>query len=635
MSAVRFGALFMVVVYLGLLPAHAVMLTGQVRLFILVLTAVALVVSGLAAVATTVLPERRVPGLVGLLFALPIVTTEAQLAATRELELTAVLMLVMVAIGALAISRRSVVVGLAAAIATWAVIVVVRDPQPADQVGLYAVQLALAGGLAGCMFIIRERTFARLDRARRRNNAQRDELDVLRAQAAADLERLSSLVQASPLGLALSDEHGLLVQVNRAVCQMVGLPASDLLGKGASSFTHPDDLEFISRSGEAIASAPDGVAKIETRYVRSDGEVIWVWLTLTHVPGPAGEVWTLAHVQDITDRKASDERLRQSLQVIEAAGIVSHTVQLGEDPRRVIVEQTRKIADASSVQFIEKLGEDQLVVTTSDGHPDLTGTVISMAETSMSVHVWRTAETVFIDEAHGHPKASPRLLEQANAQSAMWVPALVDGEVVAIVSIVWSQRVGRVTELQRTAVDTIVAESALAMMSERMRHSLEEWSMTDPLTGLLNRRGWEREVSELNANRRVQQWPTIVALLDFDHFKAYNDTLGHAAGDAALSGFGTALTGARRPKDLVARWGGEEFAIALTNCPADAAPSALERLARCVPGDLTCSVGWTVLQPDEDMGVALKRADKALYVAKDSGRDQIRGDVEPATEPSY
>jgi diguanylate cyclase (GGDEF)-like protein len=318
--------------------------------------------------------------------------------------------------------------------------------------------------------------------------------------------------------------------------------------------------------------------------------------------------------------------------VIEAARIVAHTVQLGEDPRQVIVDQTRQIAGAASVQFIERLDEGHLVVTTSSGFPDLTGTRIGLTETSISGHVWRSTETVFVDEAHSHPLASPRLLGRANARSTMWAPVLIDGEVVAIVSIVWSQRVGQVTQLQRAAVDTIVSEAALALMSERMRRSLEEWSMTDPLTGLLNRRGWERQVVALDAARREEQSPTIVALLDFDHFKAYNDTHGHAAGDTALSGFGTAVSGARRTNDLVARWGGEEFAIALPDCPAPAAVSALERLTRCVPRELTCSVGYTLLRPDEEIGDAMRRADKALYAAKDSGRNQIRSDTGPVVE---
>jgi diguanylate cyclase (GGDEF)-like protein/PAS domain S-box-containing protein len=465
--------------------------------------------------------------------------------------------------------------------------------------------------------------------------SQRDELSARGARTHADLVRLQELVYASPVGLTVSDEHGRLVQVNREIGQMVGLSEAELLGSSAAIFTHPGDLEFISRSGETILASPEGIAKIETRYVHTDGSVLWVWLTLTHVAGPEGQVWTLAHVQDITQRKESEEQLRLSHQVIQAARVIAHAVQRGDDPRQLIVEQAREIAGAASVQFVEQLDAEHLVVTTSSGEPGLTGTQIGLDDTSPCGQVWATGQPVFMDTTPERADPHQRQLENAEACSTIWAPVLVDGVVVAIVVIVWPQRVDDVTDLQRTALDTIVAETSLALMSERLRHSLEEWSVTDPLTGLLNRRGWERQIEALDAERREVQWPTVIAILDFDHFKAFNDTHGHPAGDTALRSFGAAVKAVLRDKDLVARWGGEEFAIALPNCPPAAAQPALQRLAGCVAPGLTCSIGFTLMGPEGDVNEAIRRADQSLYAAKDSGRDQIRTDSTPVPELSH
>lgn len=515
-------------------------------------------------------------------------------------------------------SRRWVLPVPAVSAATGRAVVVSRRHIDLTTATVVAVSLAAT-------LIDRARGRADRTRALRRIQDQEAELATLRAAADTDQERLRQFVHASPVGLALSDEHGRMVQVNEALCQLVGLQEADLIGQSAASFTHPDDMEFLSRSGQVIHDSAQGVARVETRYVRAGGEVFWVLLTLTHVTGPAGKVWTLAHVQDITDRKDSESRLRQSHQVVEAARLVAHAVQRGEDFRQVVVDQTLAIVNASSVCFAEKVDADDLSVIASSGDPDLTGTRISLMETSMSGHVWRTGTTEFVNDTAGHPRTSPRLFAKAKARSMMWTPVLVDGAVVAILTVAWSQPVEQVTQLQRAAVDTIVAEAALAWMSESSRHSLEQWSMTDPLTGLLNRRGWESQVAAMDGHRTRDRVPTIIALLDFDHFKTFNDSRGHTAGDTALSEFGTAVNASRRTHDLVARWGGEEFAIALFGCPPAAAPAALQRIASCLPPELSCSIGYTVLKPDEDVNPAIRRADEALYAAKESGRDQVRG----------
>ncbi|AUU04508.1 MULTISPECIES: GGDEF domain-containing protein [Raoultella] len=164
------------------------------------------------------------------------------------------------------------------------------------------------------------------------------------------------------------------------------------------------------------------------------------------------------------------------------------------------------------------------------------------------------------------------------------------------------------------------------------RNTLNDLSMLDPLTGLYNRRGLQNRLDTLLA---VSDSDHHVLLLDIDHFKAYNDHYGHMMGDQALIQVSAAIRNAVRSRDIVARFGGEEFMVLLTNSTTEAASLAAERIRQqvydlkiphmfneSVATNVTISIGMTPLM-DSDIDGALKRADTALYEAKGQGRNII------------
>lgn len=116
--------------------------------------------------------------------------------------------------------------------------------------------------------------------------------------------------------------------------------------------------------------------------------------------------------------------------------------------------------------------------------------------------------------------------------------------------------------------------------------------------------------------------PLCVALLDLDYFKAYNDTHGHLAGDTVLASLGQSWLSMLRPQDLLVRWGGEEFALALPDCPVDCALEVLERLRAQVPDGQAASAGLACWDGLETIEALMSRADAALYEAKRTGRDR-------------
>jgi diguanylate cyclase (GGDEF)-like protein len=173
--------------------------------------------------------------------------------------------------------------------------------------------------------------------------------------------------------------------------------------------------------------------------------------------------------------------------------------------------------------------------------------------------------------------------------------------------------------LLASAVWLCAAELPALLISQlhRAQADFHTLASTDALTRLANRRAWDDRIGELLADRSQ----VAVLLLDLDHFKTYNDTHGHLAGDDLLVTFARALASLTGPGDLVARWGGEEFAVGLRD--ADTARVVAERLRRCVPRGQTCSIGLVVARPGESCADVMRRADAALYRAKREGRDRV------------
>jgi diguanylate cyclase (GGDEF)-like protein len=176
-------------------------------------------------------------------------------------------------------------------------------------------------------------------------------------------------------------------------------------------------------------------------------------------------------------------------------------------------------------------------------------------------------------------------------------------------------------------VAVLADEAALALDHERLIRRLEDLAETDQLTGLTNRRGWDLKLPVLLSQARRSGRPLTVAIADLDRFKRYNDLHGHPEGDRLLRRTARAFAAGLRPGDLLARWGGEEFVLALPDCAAAEALGALERLRLGMPDEQTCSVGYAVWDGTEPLESLVERADVALYDAKQAGRDRVRGEA--------
>jgi diguanylate cyclase (GGDEF)-like protein len=172
----------------------------------------------------------------------------------------------------------------------------------------------------------------------------------------------------------------------------------------------------------------------------------------------------------------------------------------------------------------------------------------------------------------------------------------------------------------------------LAMSKERTELRHKTAAMTDPLTGLLNRRAFLQDAEALLQQQIGRDRPIAVLLIDLDHFKSINDRFGHPAGDEILKLFATVIINTLRISDLSGRIGGEEFA-ALLPCALEEGVLAAERVREAFadsgivvdggPVDTTVSIGVAGGPAGTELEVLLAAADTALYQAKRGGRNRV------------
>ena len=180
-------------------------------------------------------------------------------------------------------------------------------------------------------------------------------------------------------------------------------------------------------------------------------------------------------------------------------------------------------------------------------------------------------------------------------------------------------------------VFTGIGIAALTLIANDLAADLRRLAATDPLTGILNRRGFDRMCEQVMPVIARRDIIGMFMLADLDRFKTINDQHGHEAGDQVLVAFARAIEGALRPGDLFGRTGGEEFAILLIGATTECATGVVERFRaalRQVRVDavpdlrLTASFGMAPVGSVEDLAAAQRAADRALYAAKEGGRDR-------------
>jgi diguanylate cyclase (GGDEF)-like protein len=216
---------------------------------------------------------------------------------------------------------------------------------------------------------------------------------------------------------------------------------------------------------------------------------------------------------------------------------------------------------------------------------------------------------------------------------SLCVPLLAQGTALGLLHVTGTGIAGLATAQE--LIESVAEQLGLALVNLQLRDRLRMQSLRDPLTGLFNRRYLDESLQREVVRCQRRSLPMAVLMLDVDHFKAFNDTHGHAAGDALLAAIGHALQSVTRSEDLVCRYGGEEFTVVLVETSPDEAlvraneirsaigTTTVQHLKRTL-GPCTASIGMAMLPRD---GITptelLEKADAALYRSKAAGRDRV------------
>ncbi len=412
---------------------------------------------------------------------------------------------------------------------------------------------------------------------------------------------------------------------------------------------HPDDFELCMKIFDDAFIEHESF-QMEYRLRRADGQYRYVLDTGEPYLNKDGKfAGFIGSSSDVTDRKNHEDQLRlsqlelsqhnQKMQFINELNSYLQ-VCLSLDETHPIIEHYAKriFEDYSGVLYL--FDETHSIVETAArwGNAEcLSQTVITPDDCwglrQGKVHVVDGADDVIVcNHIHGSCK-----------DGYVCAPVIAQGEMIGVLSVTLGSEdivddTGklRTSKESRTRLIAMAADNlAMALVSLKLREALRSRSVRDPLTKLFNRRYLEETLARELSNGKRSNQNLGVIMIDIDHFKKYNDTHGHDAGDFVLVEISELLRSKLREGDIACRYGGEELVMIMpgatkeiTATRAEAMREAIEKHEFIYQGNnlngVTVSLGVSEYPQDGDSSLALiKAADSALYRAKDGGRNQV------------
>jgi len=435
-----------------------------------------------------------------------------------------------------------------------------------------------------------------------------------------------------------------------------------------TELVHPFDRARLDQATKDRLSAPvddparmSRIFSIEYRLRHKDGHYIWVQSCgkLVSRDDRGRPVRIVGTLLDISERKASELRAQQQKQLVNLVNEVQHTFLLDKSLTSACNRMFTPLLRFTDSQF----GFIGLFEHTADGTPFLRVPSISNISWNEDTQKWYeqqqtsadgmifykldnlfghvvTQGTVVCTNAPSeHPASRGTPAGHPVLTSFLGLPLRYDGRVVGMIGLgnrpdgFNAAMVEQLAPLTGT-LGAMIHARAIEERRIQAEALLVEQATRDTLTGLLNRRGFFEAADTAVAQARRYHRHITLAVLDLDHFKQVNDTHGHAGGDAVLSEVSQQMKRCFRESDVLARLGGEEFVVLLTETSAEAARIALERLRVAVEAldithggrsiRVTTSIGacdWSEQTRSVDDWLA--EADTALYQAKNGGRNRV------------
>jgi diguanylate cyclase (GGDEF)-like protein/PAS domain S-box-containing protein len=466
------------------------------------------------------------------------------------------------------------------------------------------------------------------------------------------------------------------IYVNKQIATVLGYSLEKVRERDTTFFQnliHADDFIYVSEQHKQwFVTARDGdIIETEYRMKHANGE--WRWFHSRHsvftrtADGLPQQIIGVA--QDITARKRAEEALQQANQQLKAwvseleqrnheitllnkMGDLLQTCLSTEEAYTVIALSAQQLFPNESGALYMFSNSKSLVEMVAVWGKPLLGEQVFASDECWAlrrgqIHSVQDTRTGLLC-GHINQKSkstSPLILTGTSSPflSYMCVPMMAQGETLGMLYLQSGFREDNQSdripenwgESKQRLIVTMAEHIGLALANLKLRETLRNQSIRDPLTGLFNRRYMEEALEKELRRASRNQKPLGVIMLDLDHFKRFNDNFGHDAGDFLLRNLGTFLQAHIRGEDIACRYGGEEFTLILPGASPDITQQRAEYLREGVKhlnivyrdqflGLITLSLGIAIF-PDHGTTVdnILRAADLALYRAKTEGRDRV------------
>jgi diguanylate cyclase (GGDEF)-like protein/PAS domain S-box-containing protein len=508
---------------------------------------------------------------------------------------------------------------------------------------------------------------------------------ALTAEAVKAEEYFRTLAEAVPMMLWTARPDGFVDFYNKGWLDYAGKTLEQALGSGWRDVIHPDDAaESIRHWQEALQTGESFKGQCRLRR-GSDGTFRWHIVSATPARNANGEIVTwFGACMDIEDQRVREQTLEEEVrkrteELVQANSSLTREMTERERTQLELNRQTEKLVKelterSQTSALLTKMGEllhscntEQEAFSIVLGFapklfPLLGGAVILLKASKNLLEVvgsWdpcHLAMSVFEPNSCWALRTGHRYLVDAGDRTApcahakgvdsayLCIPIQAHGEALGVIYFQAQDPAAKFAEQQLTLANAFAEQIGLSIANIRLREALRNQSIRDTVTGLFNRRYLE-ETLEREIHRAVRNGqPLGVIMFDLDHFKRFNDTFGHDAGDAVLQLVGSFLVKHSRADDIACRYGGEEFVLILPNANLKDTAARAESLREALKevtithlgkplGIVTVSAGVAALPQHGSMPAQIMlQADGALYRAKKAGRDRVVV-AETASEP--
>jgi diguanylate cyclase (GGDEF)-like protein/PAS domain S-box-containing protein len=479
---------------------------------------------------------------------------------------------------------------------------------------------------------------------------------------------------ARDYGIFRLDPEGRVVSWNLGAERINGYSSDEILGCHFSCFFTKEDVQDGKPEADLQRASTAAQCEQEGWRVRKNGSLFWANVVIAALRDPSGRLVGFSKViRDSTLRKQAEDALLRLNQELEAR-VITRTSEL-EGANRHLGESLAQLEVRS--QEIGALGEMagaleacqsseevfQVVRRTAQNlFPNIPGAlgiifsparvvevVTSWGETLHRRSLFVSSDCWALRNGHWHclDDTSPSglrclHLNDKMAPGSLCVPLHARGEALGVLSFGFQSAPGKDVHQaplplhsQERLASAMAEQVGLTLANLRLRETLSMQAIRDPLTGLFNRRYMEESLDREVHRSLRSNLPLGVILMDLDHFKVFNDTYGHAGGDSLLRAVGELLRTGIRTEDIACRYGGEEFAVILSETALEVIVQRAELLRQLIKNSIAEHIGSSGDSVTVSLGVAispdhgkngedlLRAADEALYRAKALGRDRV------------